>query len=277
MKRPQFTMWVLILAASVSAAQNTASVPGSENCAIRNSPRTNASQEANPKSTADGAPLNASGGADCAPHAPSSKPAAEFPDAPYVPLSGRQKFNIFLKSTHSPYTFFSAAFGATLAQAEGQQYGYGGGMEGWGKRFGASLADTEARRFIQSFALSTALHQDPRYFHSTKRKLIPRAWYAATRVVVTKADNGSQTFNSSEFLGALFGSSLQNAYYPEADRGFAKTMTRFVGALGSDASTNLLREFWPDMRRIFRKHEPEKIKKIEQKIPAQVVEISIPQ
>jgi len=197
------------------------------------------------------------------------KSTLDLPEAPsaYVPLSGRQKFNLFLKSTYAPYTFFSAAFGATLAQAEGQWYGYGGGLPGWGKRFGASLADTESRRFIQGFVLSTALHQDPRYFRSRNKKTIPRAWYAATRVLVTRSDDGRDTFNSSEFLGALFTSSLQNAYYPARDRGFSKTMDRFLGALSSDASSNLLREFWPDMRRIFRKHAPEKIKKIERRLP----------
>jgi hypothetical protein len=197
------------------------------------------------------------------------KTADELPNSPsaYVPLSGRQKLNVFFKSTYAPYTFFSAAFGATLAQAEGQWYGYGGGLPGWGKRFGASLADTESRRLIQGFLLSTALHQDPRYFRSGKEKTIPRAWYAVTRVLVTRSDDGDYTFNSSEFLGALFTSSLQNAYYPERDRGFANTMDRFLGALSSDASSNLLREFWPDIRKIFRKHAPEKIQRIERRIP----------
>jgi hypothetical protein len=197
------------------------------------------------------------------------KTATEFPNSPsaYVPLSEREKLNIFLKSTYAPYTFFSAAFGATLAQAQGQWYGYGGGLPGWGKRFGASLADTESRRLIQGFLLSTVLHQDPRYFHSGKEKTIRRVWYAVTRVVVTRSDDGGTTFNSSEFLGALFTSSLQNAYYPERDRGFANTMDRFSGALSSDASSNLLREFWPDIRKIFRKHAPEKIQRIERRFP----------
>ncbi len=172
-----------------------------------------------------------------------------------------------MKSTYEPYTFSSAAFGATLAQAQGDWYEYGGGMEGWGKRFGATLADTESRRFIQGFVLSTLLHQDPRYFYSTKTRIVPRLWYAATRVVVTRSDRGHNTFNSSEFLGALFTSSLQNAYYTNRDRGLDETMSRFLGALSSDASSNILREFTPDMKRMFKRHAPSRIQKIEQKLP----------
>jgi hypothetical protein len=185
----------------------------------------------------------------------------------YTPLSAHCKFHLFLKQTSSPYTFASAGFQATWAQAMGQWPHYGGGMQGWGKRFGATLADTESRRFIQGFALSTILHQDPRYFPSHQRTLISRAWYAATRVVVTKNDNGNSAFNMSEFLGALFASSLQNSYYPRHDRTFADTMNRFGGALSSDAISDLLREFAPDMKRLFRKHAPKEIKRIEEKLP----------
>jgi hypothetical protein len=214
---------------------------------------------------------------------PEAKPYTNLPQAPcqpvvrnacpssnaaYIPLSTRGKFNLFLRSTYSPYTFASGAANATWAQMTGQWYQYGGGMQGWGKRLGATLADTEARRLIQGFALASALHQDPRYFPAAKKGLIPRGWYAATRVLVAKKDDGGATFNSAEILGALFTSSLENAYYPQHDRGFGETMSRFIGALGSDATSNVLREFWPDIKRIFRKHAPEKIKEIEDKLPS---------
>jgi hypothetical protein len=182
-------------------------------------------------------------------------------------LSARCKFKLFLTSTYSPYTFASAGFQATEAQATGQWPHYGGGTQGWAKRFGATLANTESRRFIQGFALSTILHQDPRYFPSPKRRLFSRAWYSATRVVITKNDNGDSTFNTSEFLGTLLTSALQNSYYPRHDRTFADTMNRFGGALSSDVIEDLLREFTPDMKRLFRKHAPKKILKIEEKLP----------
>jgi hypothetical protein len=44
-------------------------------------------------------------------------------------------------------------------------------------------------------------------------------------------------------------------------------MNRFGGALSSDVIDNLLREFTPDMKRLFRKHAPKKILRIEEKLP----------
>jgi hypothetical protein len=201
---------------------------------------------------------------------PKAKPEAATTAARsmiYKPLSPRCKLGLFLKQTYSPYTFASVAFGATEAQATGQWPHYGGGMQGWGKRFGATLANTESRRFIQGFALSTMLHQDPRYFYSPNKRLLPRVWYSVTRVAITKNDRGDGTFNTSEFLGALFSSALQNSYYPRHDRSLGDTMNRFSGALSSDATGNLLHEFTPDIKHLFRKHAPKKILKIEEKLP----------
>jgi hypothetical protein len=190
-----------------------------------------------------------------------SEPAA------YAPLSAHCKLNLFVKQASSPYTFASAGFQATEAHATGQWPHYGGGTQGWGKRFGATLANTESRRFIQDFALSTILHQDPRYFPSHSTTLVSRAWYGATRVVITRNDKGDNTFNTSELLGALFTSALQNSYYPRQDRNFGETMNRFGGALSSDAIGYLLREFTPDIKRLFRKHAPKKILEIEDRLP----------
>lgn len=200
--------------------------------------------------------------------------AGELPNAPsaYVPLTKHQKFEIFTHRIYSPYTFAAAAYDATWAQAMGDFYNYGGGMQGWGKRFGASVADTEVRTFFGAFLFPVFFHHDPRYFPSRKKGLIPRAWYAATRVVVTRDDDGNNTFNSSEFLAVAFTASMQNAYYPQEDRGFTDTMSRIVGALNGDATSNVLREFWPDIVGIFRKHEPARVRRLEQKLPMEKIE-----
>lgn len=195
-----------------------------------------------------------------------SQDPADVPAA-YVPLSKHCKFEAFWRQTYSPFTFVSAAWEATWAQAFAQWPQYGGGMQGWGKRFGATLADTESRRFIQSFLLASAFHQDPRYFPSRKKRLLARVAYAATRVVITRADDGDSEVNAAELLGALSTSALQNAYYPSADRNFGNTVSRYGGALSSDAVSDLIHEFAPDMKRLFHRHAPKKVLEIEDKLP----------
>ncbi len=210
-------------------------------------------------------------------NAPAKPETAQLPNAPsasmtamgkpYMPLTSHQKFERWLHYTYSPYLLISTTLNAGYAQAAGDWPAYGGGMQGFGKRFGATLADTEASGLFKLFLLPTLLHQDPRYFHSGKQGTRARAWYAVTRVVVTRNDAGDPAFNTSEVVGTLFVNSLANAYYPRRLRGFDDTMSRTGGALLSDAGSNLLREFWPDIRHVLRKHEPERVKKIQDKVP----------
>lgn len=191
--------------------------------------------------------------------------AGSLPNAPsYTALSSRQKFHIFLGQAYSPYTFVTTAFDASLAQLSDDWPAYGQGMEGYGKRYGAMLANHEAASFFQSFLLPTVFHQDPRYFRQgSGEHLLPRVGYSASRVFVTRADDGHATFNTSLVLGLLLVASLTNSYYPRSQRGFEETMSRFGGGLISSAQNNLLREFWPDFTRLFHKHEPEELKMLE--------------
>ena len=169
-----------------------------------------------------------------------------------------------MRYTYSPYTFAGAGFNAGMAQATGGWRYYGGGMEGYGKRYGAALADTESGAFFGAFLFPVLLHEDPRYIRSASRKMVPRAGYALSRVFVTRDENGKKTPNFSLTLGAFASSALANAYYPRGDRTAGDAAARAANGLLSTGEMNLLREFWPDISRRFRKHEPKRLQKLEQ-------------
>ena len=83
--------------------------------------------------------------------------------------------------------------------------------------------------------------------------LTRRAWYALTRVVVTKADSGRARFNFSEFLGNAGVVAISNLYYPES-RTAASNLQKLSIQIGTDALSNVLKEVWPDLKqRLFRK------------------------
>jgi hypothetical protein len=186
------------------------------------------------------------------------------PSRPYQPLSKRQKFDVFVQDTYSPYTFAGAAFDAGLAQATGAWYSYGGGMEGYGKRYGASLADSESGAFFGLFLFPVLLHEDPRYLRSTSQGTMPRIGYALSRVLVTHDDSGNKQANFSLILSVFAASGMANTYYPREDRGRGDTAVRAGGGFLGAAEMNLLREFWPDIMHKFRKHEPRRIQKLEE-------------
>jgi hypothetical protein len=177
---------------------------------------------------------------------------------PYEPMTKSQKRDYWLRQTYAPATFGSAAFDTAFTAATGG-FRFCCGAEAWGKQYAAMLANKEARIFFGRFLFPTLLKQDPRYFPKREGSVMSRAWYAATRVVVTRNDQGRSTVNTSEFLSVAFSKALCNAYYPERDRTWPKTAARIYGTLQSDAVDNLLTEFGPDIKRIFKRHTPKRI------------------
>jgi len=195
---------------------------------------------------------------------PQESGARALPVAQNQQLSKHEKFKVFVQYTYSPYTFAGAGFNAGLAQATGGWHSYGGGMEGYGKRYGASLADTESGAFFGAFLFPVLLHEDPRYIRSTSHKMVPRAEYALSRVFVTHDEHGDKKPNFSLTLAAFASSALANAYYPRENRGAGDTAARAANGLLSTGEMNLLREFFPDIVRKFRKREPKSLQKLEQ-------------
>lgn len=203
--------------------------------------------------------------------APAIQPNAPQSGAPVLPvaqnqqLSAHEKFKVFERYTYSPYTFAQAMFDAGMAQATGGWHSYGGGMEGFGKRYGAALADTESGAFFGGFLFPVLLHEDPRYWRSSSHRTLPRAGYALSQALVSHDERGNRKPNLALILGVFAASGAGNAYYPREYRGFGDTMVRGANGMLSTAETNLLREFWPDIARKFRKHQPKGLQKLEQK------------
>lgn len=176
-------------------------------------------------------------------------PAFNVTDAKTLPaLSSRQKFALAAQEIYDPFTFAAAGFEAGISQAQNQSPSYGQGLQGYGKRFGASFGDQISQSFFDTYLLPTALHQDPRYYRLGKGAASDRLRYSLSRVVLTRTDTGHKAFNWSKVGGSLLSGALSNAYYPENDRGIGLTLENAAINLGATAAFNALAEFWPDIQ-----------------------------
>ena len=187
-------------------------------------------------------------------------------DDPYQSLTTKQKWDHLLYRSLSPATFLGDAEDTAFTWLTGG-FMYCCGIGAWGKQYGASLADGESRMFFGNFLLPTLLKQDPRYFplrRGTKRQ---RAWYAATRIFVARNDSGRGTFNFSEIGGVALSKALSNAYYPESHCGGLATATNILGKLQSDATSNELREFWPEITAFVHRHTSSRMQAWGKRLP----------
>ena len=165
-------------------------------------------------------------------------------------LTAQDKFHLFVEQTNSPFTFAAAGVSAGLSQATNSSPGFNQGWTGYGKRYGAALADSETSAFFTKFLIPVMARQDPRFKRNGKEPFLTRLFGAASQVVNTVDDDGDPAFNYSQVLGTVISASIANAYYPAESRGMRRTANRAVNGLGGAAGANVLREFWPDVKRL---------------------------
>jgi hypothetical protein len=142
-----------------------------------------------------------------------------------------------------------------LGQLTDQHGAFGQGVEGYSKRLGASVADQLIGNMLTESIMPSLLHEDPRYFRRGHGGVWSRTGYAATRVFVAKNDHGNWTFNLAEVGGNAMGAAIANAYYP-GERRLGDNVTRFSTQMATDALSQVLKEFWPDIKRKYFNHHP---------------------
>lgn len=168
----------------------------------------------------------------------------------WEPLTTRQKFHFFVAHTYSPNTFLGAGIDAlkfsTLGKGNPE---YERGIMGFGQRYGINLATSETNVFFGKFLFASVLKQDPRYFRNPELPFFKRALYSISRVLITRADSGCQTFNASQILGAASSQAIADLYVPGERQGFNPIWGRVTFDLVRDAGLNMIHEFWPDIHR----------------------------
>jgi hypothetical protein len=161
-----------------------------------------------------------------------------------APLTRKQKFKLALKVTVDPVTFLTTGVTAGIEQAQNDFSGYGDGFGGYAKRYGATYGDRVTSTFFGAALLPSLLHQDPRYFYKGKGKVINRALYAISTVVICKGDNGHWQPNYSNVLGNLAAGGISSFYYPDSDRHDVQvTVDNILIGVGTGAIGTLFQEF----------------------------------
>ena len=160
------------------------------------------------------------------------------------PLTSRQKFKLALVVSRDPLTFFTTGVNAGIEQATGSFAGYGPGWTGYASRYGAGYGDRLSATFFGAAIYPSLFHQDPRYFYRGHGRILTRALYAMSTVVICKGDNGKWQPNYSNVLGNLTSGAISTLYYPNSARHDLQTSVDniFIG-IGEGSIGTLLQEF----------------------------------
>lgn len=187
------------------------------------------------------------------------------------PLSTKDKFKVVALGTFDPVQYPWWGLLSALNQAQNNEKGFGQGWLGYAKRYGTTAGDSTIENFMVGAVLPSALHQDPRFYYSSKGGAVRRAGYAVSRIFVTRGDSGKNQFNFSEILGSASAAAISTySYHPKStyistptnphlfvpsDRTLSNTASVWETQLSLDTITLVVKEFWPDVqRKISKKH-----------------------
>jgi len=177
--------------------------------------------------------------------------------APFAPITAKHKFYIASKDSFDYPVYLTSALFAGLYQLENQNPSFGQGVKGYAKRLASSYGDQAIGNLMTEAIFPSLLHEDPRYFRigAGGGSTWHRMGYAITRVFVVRTDKGKWDFNYSEWLGNSATVAISNLYYPDT-RTAADNVQKLGIQVGTDAFSQVMKEFWPDIKRKLTKKKP---------------------
>ena len=167
---------------------------------------------------------------------------------PFAAITAKQKLTIAFKDSFDWPVYPTAGLFAALYQLEDQNPSFGQGMQGYAKRLATAYGDQMIGNMMTEGLVPALTREDPRYFRLGEGTKRHRTWYALSRIFVTKTDSGHSTFNVAEWGGNAFAVALSNAYYPDT-RNANDNAQKLMIQCATDAFSNVLKEFWPDVKR----------------------------
>jgi hypothetical protein len=167
---------------------------------------------------------------------------------PFKPLTAKQKLTIAAKDSFDGAVYPTALVMSLIYQAEDANPSFGQGLKGYARRAGTAFGDQMIGNMMTEGFMPALLHEDPRYFRIGEGSFGRRLLYAMSRTVVTSTDSNGRTFNFAEWGGNSAAVAISNLYYQDG-RTWQDNVERLLVQCGTDTLSNVLKEFWPDVKR----------------------------
>lgn len=160
---------------------------------------------------------------------------------------------VFFKKLFGPQAFLETVPGAAFDTARGFPSQWGRGGTGVAKRLGSQYGQFIVGESIE-LGVSALHREDPRYFRMPEGRFGQRLRHALASTVIVRGADGSNTIGLAR-LADVYGSwAIASTWNPPDQRNAWKIVGNGTFGLGIKASSNLFREFWPDVKRRFGRH-----------------------
>lgn len=168
-----------------------------------------------------------------------------------TPMTAAGKMTIAAKDSFDYPSYILAVATSGIGQLTNANPSFGQGLKGYGHRYATGVADQVIGNMLTEGIMPSLLHEDPRYFRMATGPTWARLRYSLTRTLITRTDAGNTRLNFSELIGNGIGAGIGNSYYPDGRR-LGSNVQRWVTQIGTDTLSNVIKEFWPDLKRKFK-------------------------
>jgi hypothetical protein len=176
-------------------------------------------------------------------------------DLKLPPMSPKEKFIVAGKDTFDYSALFVAGIQAGFAMNSKSYPEFHQGAAGYARYYWHTLADTASENFFVGGIGPVVFKQDNRFYTLGHGSFGKRSWYAVTRVLVTRRDNGDETFNFSEVIGSGASAGLSTLWYPKQYQTWTKVGQKWLTSDLIDCFNFWWKEWWPTANKyVFHTH-----------------------
>jgi hypothetical protein len=173
----------------------------------------------------------------------------------YQPITGRQRFQWFVKSTVGPENLTAGLFIAGFGTALNRPKEYDTHWAGFGKRYGMRLTGISIGNAVEA-GLGSLWGEDPRYFRAAGQPFKGRLKNVVVMTFAARGSDGSLGLAYARYLGNTGNNFLSNTWRADSESSVSSAFLRIALGFAGKMGGNAFEEFWPDARKyVFRRKQ----------------------
>ena len=190
-----------------------------------------------------GAAAQTAGTADVQP----SGQAAPVEDPTYQPMTGKERFDWFVKGTVGPESLAMGVVTAGIGTARDTPPEYGSHWEGFGERYGIRLSAVGTEKAMEA-SLGAMWGEDPRYFRVPGEPFNSRMKHILAMTFMARRPDGDLMPAYARYMAVPGSSFLSNTWRVDSDANTHDAAMRTMWGFASVIGSNAFKEFWPDIK-----------------------------
>jgi len=171
-------------------------------------------------------------------------------EVPLVTLTGRQRFKLYLaQSFTTPGIYIKSTALSLSAQITNSPPEWGGGIAGYGRRFGSRYGQSLIQNTLSSGG-NALLGYEPRYDRCRCKGFWPRTGHAFMRNFVTyERTEKKRRPQFALYAGALGSGAISSLWFPSKPNAWVEGYQAMILQAGWGLATNWVGEFAPEITR----------------------------